>query len=153
MRGGRSGRWQRDWCSVSSVVDAVPVCSGEQKPECESEAVDLVPDLQLHPHLQVLGSDWKNQTVDELPLKSKAAPLEAGWGAWSGTRSRAAIPPYWKEPGEAFYREEAWGRTQGTPRCLPKMWWMDITNFIIITQLIETGSPGLTHGSRKHTSL
>lgn len=38
-------------------MDAVPVCSGEQRPECESEAVELVADLHLHPHLQVLGSD------------------------------------------------------------------------------------------------
>lgn len=127
VRGGRSGRWQMDWRSISSDVDAVPVCSGEQRPECESEAVELVADLHLHPHLQVLGSDWKNHTVTR-----------------SGTGSRAAIPPHWKEPGEAFYREEAWGRSQGTPRCLPKWWWMEIIKFIVITQLTETGSPGLT---------
>lgn len=41
-------------------------------------------------------------------------------------------------------QEEAWGRTQGTPRCLPKCWWVEIIKFIIITQLTETGSPGLT---------
>lgn len=77
---------------------------------------------------------WSRSAAVRLPLRwTFISAFCRCCGSVGATSS--AVPPHWKEPGEALYREEAWGRTQGTPRCLPKWWWVEIIKFIIITQL------------------
>lgn len=64
-----------DWCAINSDADFVLVCCGEEKTECESEALNFVINPFLpSPWPQGLSSDQKNEIAyrssrNELSLK------------------------------------------------------------------------------------
>lgn len=56
------GNWMMDWCAIDSDADFVLLCCGEEKTECESEALNFVIcfSLSTHSFFFFLKTKWND---------------------------------------------------------------------------------------------